>query len=826
MSRKFAISPLFSKKSRNADSTASHGQQAFFDNEKPYAFGLSDSKGKDENTSTKLISWILVISIIALSAGFFASLFRGHQSQVESEVSDNALILPGIAFQLSNAIDLTPKTNAPLLAKTTIAQNQLASHFNPTMLNSGRYILVVDKGGKILASAPQSPQWSEKNISDFADIHGIFASLGSDAGVQITQFKDIGGVQVSAHPILNRLSGETEGYVYVFAKLREGAKPQQQNNLLDVLTTSWFSIILFFVPLCGLIYVAWRFGHVLSQLGKEKSIFEQKQKEIRKNQLLAQKEETDLDGSIFSQSAKNAGLDISWWEFDPENNHLARLYTNDQGKISKRIMSEHFLHRYMGEKFIDILCEKAEIFAHDNQHSLTKPLQFIHDMMGQQKLIATIHAIEVLPESDSFAIRFFLMPLASELNLALNTHSVPKNDEETKFPLSRLQNMFNTVDIGLLLVNPEGKITGINKMFIDFFALDRDKNYIGISLESLYDQLHPPAWKEIKRDSVGQTGTERYVVRCEVDQNFYELAEIFDEQQGFAMLVNQLNGAVIRSYMESKNNFTLNKQSAEALACEALKAQSADLVQRINHSLRTPLNHIVGFAESLKQAAGLSGRDRNYLHHIVASSEELQEAVDAILFHLELNLENPDIEKTPQNLWQILDGMSYFWRKAAGVNNRKFGLDIDALTCICEIDETLFRKMMNIIFENALKYSSEEDWIIVRMRRVQGKVIITITDSGVGVDKAQILTIKSKFGLIENDDLSAFSHQSGMKLGLASAQKICTLHGGVMRLKSRKGVGTMVYIALPVSNKSVPIDDYRSIPNPFSAHKSSAQMGK
>ena len=83
---------------------------------------------------------IIAASIFMLSLGVISTALQEHRSNVQNKLSDNALIIPGIAYQLSREIDITPKdvneNDAPL-PLSTIAQNQLASHVTSMMLADG-----------------------------------------------------------------------------------------------------------------------------------------------------------------------------------------------------------------------------------------------------------------------------------------------------------------------------------------------------------------------------------------------------------------------------------------------------------------------------------------------------------------------------------------------------------------------------------------------------------------------------------------------------------------------------------------------------------------
>ena len=83
----------------------------------------------------------------------------------------------------------------------------------------------------------------------------------------------------------------------------------------------------------------------------------------------------------------------------------------------------------------------------------------------------------------------------------------------------------------------------------------------------------------------------------------------------------------------------------------------------------------------------------------------------------------------------------------------------------------------------------------MRGRRTGGCVLISISDSGIGIAKDALARLGRPFEQVESQ-LTKTHHGSG--LGLAIAKSLIELHGGGMRIRSTPGRGTMVTVRLPV----------------------------
>ena len=83
----------------------------------------------------------------------------------------------------------------------------------------------------------------------------------------------------------------------------------------------------------------------------------------------------------------------------------------------------------------------------------------------------------------------------------------------------------------------------------------------------------------------------------------------------------------------------------------------------------------------------------------------------------------------------------------------------------------------------------------VRGRQVGDCVLLSISDSGIGIEKDALARLGRPFEQVESQ-LTKTQHGSG--LGLAIAKSLVELHGGVMRIRSTLGAGTTVVVRLPL----------------------------
>jgi two-component system cell cycle sensor histidine kinase PleC len=109
-------------------------------------------------------------------------------------------------------------------------------------------------------------------------------------------------------------------------------------------------------------------------------------------------------------------------------------------------------------------------------------------------------------------------------------------------------------------------------------------------------------------------------------------------------------------------------------------------------------------------------------------------------------------------------------------------------------DRRAMKQIAVNLLSNAVKFTPDGGKIIVRGRVLNGSVMLTIVDSGIGIAPQSLAKLGRPFEQVESQ-LTKSYHGSG--LGLAIAKSLANLHGGSMKLRSKLGTGTIVCVTLP-----------------------------
>jgi signal transduction histidine kinase len=112
-------------------------------------------------------------------------------------------------------------------------------------------------------------------------------------------------------------------------------------------------------------------------------------------------------------------------------------------------------------------------------------------------------------------------------------------------------------------------------------------------------------------------------------------------------------------------------------------------------------------------------------------------------------------------------------------------------------NKQLLTELLVIILDNAIKYSPEKSTVRLVIVHNDGKVTLSITDEGGGIDAKDMPHIFDRFYRV--DKARTKNNISGYGLGLSIAKHIVDLHHGTISLKSTPQKGTTFFITLPKS---------------------------
>ncbi len=214
-----------------------------------------------------------------------------------------------------------------------------------------------------------------------------------------------------------------------------------------------------------------------------------------------------------------------------------------------------------------------------------------------------------------------------------------------------------------------------------------------------------------------------------------------------------------------------------------------------SHELRTPVSLIRTEAElALRRSRG-EAEYKESLRHILLEAERTTGLLEQLLSLARTDSGRETLNFTPVDLRQTLRSVVDGWQQVATVRSLEFSGTLDASEVFVNGDQTMLRRLADILLDNAFKYTPSPGTVQLSFEVKGESAEITVRDSGIGIAEEDRLKIFERFYRVDKARSRA---QGGAGLGLAIAQWIVTQHGGSIAVESSPGKGAAFRVDLPV----------------------------
>jgi signal transduction histidine kinase len=220
----------------------------------------------------------------------------------------------------------------------------------------------------------------------------------------------------------------------------------------------------------------------------------------------------------------------------------------------------------------------------------------------------------------------------------------------------------------------------------------------------------------------------------------------------------------------------------------------------MSHELRTPLNGIMGMAQ-IGQRARTLPKAQEVCGHILESGLHLLELVEAVLDFSSLETGRLQLDHSAFDLHEVIDEVAAACARRAAAKGLNFRLCLAPdLPGHCQGDARRLAQVLDGLLSNAVKFT-DRGGVDLTAARQGDQLVFTIADTGIGMEPGQV---EGLFRPFEQLDGTATRRYGGMGLGLALAQRLTVLMGGVISVESIPGQGTRFELRLPLSTSVAP----------------------
>ncbi|MBE6836795.1 MAG: HAMP domain-containing histidine kinase [Ruminococcus sp.] len=214
-----------------------------------------------------------------------------------------------------------------------------------------------------------------------------------------------------------------------------------------------------------------------------------------------------------------------------------------------------------------------------------------------------------------------------------------------------------------------------------------------------------------------------------------------------------------------------------------------EFISSVSHELRTPLTAIKGWSETLSQIND-RGMFLKGMRVISSETERLSQMVEELLDFSRIQDGRLVLQMDTIDILAELGETVLIYQERARIMGITLNYYEPEMLSFVNGDKNRLKQVFINIVDNAIKYSDKGDTVSVEAYEQDDSVVISVSDTGLGISAEDLPKIKTKF-------FKANHTRRGSGIGLAVADEIISMHGGTLNLYSELGVGTTVMITLP-----------------------------
>lgn len=226
-----------------------------------------------------------------------------------------------------------------------------------------------------------------------------------------------------------------------------------------------------------------------------------------------------------------------------------------------------------------------------------------------------------------------------------------------------------------------------------------------------------------------------------------------------------------------------------------LEKMRQDFITNVSHELRTPLSLMQGYSEALIDGMALNKEKQDKIINIIYDeSLRLKRMVNELLNLSKLQTGNFTLNKQELDLNQLLEHFYEKYKSIVLEADLEFEVEVGEHLPRIYADYDKIQQVLINLVENALKHTKEGK-ISLKAYELQDRIVMEVTDTGMGIAKEDIEFIWERF---YKADKSRNRNQGGTGLGLAIVKSIIEAHNGQVWVKSVEGIGSTFGLTLPM----------------------------
>ncbi|MCB9767758.1 MAG: hypothetical protein H6752_06140 [Candidatus Omnitrophica bacterium] len=259
---------------------------------------------------------------------------------------------------------------------------------------------------------------------------------------------------------------------------------------------------------------------------------------------------------------------------------------------------------------------------------------------------------------------------------------------------------------------------------------------------------------------------------------------------------SQLEGLVSERTQALKRSEDKYRRLAERL--KESNVFKERLIANVSHDFRTPLTSLQGYAQLLasKSPGKLTEEQEEFIQIILDNANRMGLLIQNVAQAVRSEGMDRPLELKPVSLMEVA------WNsiRAHSIRAKDQKIDLEMIAEGKEEDlyilasKILVERLLDNLISNGIKFTKPGGKVLVRLDNNDDSVILSVEDSGIGIDESEIPNLFKRFHKAESGEMD---HAGGLGLGLSICKEIADLHGAEIEVESVKGKGSTFRVIWP-----------------------------
>jgi PAS domain S-box-containing protein len=379
----------------------------------------------------------------------------------------------------------------------------------------------------------------------------------------------------------------------------------------------------------------------------------------------------------------------------------------------------------------------------------------------------------------------------------------------------RFRELLEAAPDAIMQVDAEGRIILLNRVAEDMFGYSRDE-LLGQPVEALIPKelharhaehrahyRHHPMTRTmgsgLALEGIRKDGS-RFPVEISLspsvtEEGFRVTAIIRDTTE--RRTAEERLRKVREEYTQrlAETNAELAMTNRELERANRLKSE---FLASMSHELRTPLHTIIGFSELLAEEleGPLNEKQQRFVQHIHTDSLHLLELINDVLDISKIEADRLELRPEAFDLTALVAESIASVRSLAEAKSHILETALDVPAAL-EADRLRIKQVLVNLLSNAIKFTPEGGRIRLEARVREPFVVVSVSDTGVGIPAAEHESIFDKFHQV---GATTKGVREGTGLGLAITKRLVEQHGGSISVESEPQKGSTFLFTLPLGS--------------------------